>query len=93
MDWEPKLVGLQMNVLSYRLKDDIPTKSAAFERLVHESQSPEVVDDDTKTGVAVLEMEDMRIKAHLVRNSVRIASWTPMREEILEITRTQQTVL
>ena len=90
MEWEPKLVGLLMNVLSYRHKDDIPTKLTAFERLIHESQSPEAVDDDNKTVVTVLGMEDMRAKAHLIRNSVRIASWTQVREEILEITRTQQ---
>ena len=34
-------------------------------------------------------MEDMRVKEHLIRNSVRITSWNQMREEILEITRTQ----
>ena len=89
MDWEPKLVGLLMNVLSHRL-EDVPTKSAASERLVHESQSSETFNDDTKTGVTVLEMEDMRAKAHLIRNSARIASWTQTREDILEITRTQQ---
>ena len=35
-------------------------------------------------------MEDMRVKEHIIGNSLRIASWTQMREEILEITRTQQ---
>ena len=38
----------------------------------------------------MLGMEDMRVKGHLIRNSVRITSWNQMREEILEITRTQQ---
>ena len=38
----------------------------------------------------MLGMEDMRVKEHLIRNSVRITSWNQMREEILEITRTQQ---
>ena len=32
----------------------------------------------------------MRVKEHLIRNSVRITSWNQMQEEILEITRTQQ---
>ena len=89
MEWEPKLVGLLMNVLSYRVRDDIPTKLAAFERLMHESQSPEAVNDDTETGVTVPGMEDMRVKAHPIRNSARIASWTQTREDIPEITRTQ----
>ena len=79
-----------MNVLSCQLKDDIPTKLATSERLVHESQSSKTVDDDTKTGVTVLVMDDMQVKAHLIQNSVRIASWTLMRQEIFEITRTQQ---
>ena len=38
----------------------------------------------------MLGMEDMRVKEHLIRNSVRITSWNQMREEIPEITRTQQ---
>ena len=78
MEWEPKLrtryVGLLMNVLGYRFRDDIPTKLAAFERTVHnyENQSTKTIDDDVKTGVTMLGMEDMRVKEHLIRNSVRI---------------------
>ena len=80
MEWEPKLrtryVGLLMNVLGYRFRDDIPTKLAAFERTVHdyENQSTKTVDDDIKIGVTMLGMEDMRVKEHLIQNSVRIAS-------------------
>ena len=60
MEWEPKLrtryVGLLMNVLGYRFRDDIPTKLAAFERTVHdyENQSTKTVDDDIKIGVTML---------------------------------------
>ena len=95
MEWEPKLrtryVGLLMNVLECRFRDDIPTKLAAFERTVHdyENQSTKTLDDDTKIGVTMLGMEDMRVKEHLIQNSARITSWNEMREEILEITRTQ----
>ena len=95
MEWEPKLrtryVGLLMNVLGCRFRDDIPTKLAAFERTVHdnENQSTKTLDDDTKIGVTMLGMEDMRVKEHLIQNSARITSWNEMREEILEITRTQ----
>ena len=43
MEWEPKLrtryVGLLMNVLEYRFRDDIPTKLAAFERTVHDYEN------------------------------------------------------
>ena len=89
---EPKLwtryVGLLVNVLGYTFRDDIPTKPAACERTVHdyENQSTKTVDDDIKMGVT----GDMRVKEHLIRNSVRITSWNQTREEILEITRTKQ---
>ena len=81
-----------MNVLGYSFRDDIPTKLAAFERTIHdyENQSTKTVDDDIKIGVTMLGMEDMRVKEHLIRNSVRITHWNQMREETLEITRTQQ---
>ena len=88
MEWEPKLrtryVGLLMNVLVYRFRDDIPTKLAAYERTVHdcENQSTKTVDDDINMGVTMLGMEDVRVKEHLIRNSVKITSWTQMREEI-----------
>ena len=88
MEWEPKLrtrhVGLLMNVLGYRFRDDTPTRLAEFERTVqdHENQSTKRV---TMPGV-----EDMRVKEHLIRNNVRITSWSQMRQEIPEITRTQQ---
>ena len=96
MEWEPKLrtryVGLLMKMLGYKFRDDIPTKLAAFERTVHdcENQSTKTVEDDIKIGVTMLGMDDMRVKEHLIRNSVRITTWNQMREEILEITRTQQ---
>ena len=89
MEREPRLDGLLMIVL-YQLKDDIPTKSAASERLVHKSQPSETVGDDIKTGGTVLGMEDMRAEAHVIRNSATIASWTQTGEDNLEITRTQQ---
>ena len=81
-----------MNVLGYRFRDDIPTKLAAFERTVHDyqHQSTKTADDDIKMGVTMLGMKDVRVKEHLIWNSVRITSWNQMREEILEITRTQQ---
>ena len=42
------------------------------------------------TDVNVLEMEDVRVKARLIRKSGRSASWIHMRKEIREIMRTQQ---
>ena len=35
---------------------------------MHKGQSSETVGDDTKTGVTVLVMEDMRVKAYLIQN-------------------------
>ena len=45
-----------LKVLGYRFRDDIPTKLAVFERLVHdyENQIPTTANDDTKIGVTML---------------------------------------
>ena len=80
MEWERKLrtrcVGLFVNVLGYRFRDDIPNKLAAFERTVHdnENQSAKTLNNDIQIGVTMLGMEDIRVKQHLIRNSVRITS-------------------
>ena len=87
---EPRFVGLLRNVLSCRRKDDVPTQLPADEGLAHDSESSKTVIDDIMTGVNVLRMEDGRVKARLILESTRIASWIQMRKEILEITRTQQ---
>ena len=42
------------------------------------------------TDVNVLKMEDGRVEACLIRKGTSIKSWMQMRDEILEITRTQQ---
>ena len=89
-EWEPRFVRLLWNVLSCRRKDDIPTQLSADEGLAHESQSSKTVIDDIMTDVTVLRMEDGRVKARLIRESTRIASWIQMRKEIFEITRIQQ---
>ena len=98
LEWEPKLrsrfVGLRMQAMAYKFTGDIPSGLAAFERLVrdYESQSNKKIDDDEKIGVVLLGMEDSRVKEHLIRNSAGLDTWPKMREEILEITRTQQYV-
>ena len=98
LEWEPKLrsrfVGLRMQAMAYKFTGDIPSALAAFERLVrdYESQSNKKIDDDEKIGVVLLGMEDSRVKEHLIRNSAGLDTWPKMREEILEITRTQQYV-
>ena len=84
---QPRFVGLLRNVLSCRRKDDIPTQLPADEGLAHESQSSETVNDDIMTDVNVLGMEDGRVKACLIWESTRIASWIQIRKEILEIAR------
>ena len=89
-EWKPRFVGLLRNVLSCRRKDDIPTQLLVDEGLAHECQSSETVIDDIMTDVNVLRMEDGRVKACLIQDSTKIASWTQMRKEILEFTRTQQ---
>ena len=82
-----------MNVLGYRFRDDIPNRLAAFEE-PYTTTKPIRKDrrHDSKIRVTMLGMEDVRVKEHFIRTNVRITSWNQMREEILEITRTQQDI-
>ena len=89
--WEPRFVGLLRNVLSFQRKDDIPTQLPADDRFVHKSLSSEIL-DEIKKGVKVLRMKNGRVKACLILERTRTANWIRMREDILEITRTQQHV-
>jgi hypothetical protein len=94
-EYEPRLrtrtVGLLMQVLSYKFSGNVATRLDGFERLVrdYESQSGESVTDATRIGVVMLGMEEPQIREHLIRNAVRLSTWAVMKEEILEVTRTQ----
>ena len=59
-------------------------KLDAFERLVREYEqlTSEEVSDDTKIGVIMLGMVDIKIKEHLVRNGGRLDTWLRMKTEI-----------
>ena len=76
-EWDPRFVGLLRNVLSCR-RDDVPT------------QLLETVIDGIMTDVNVLRMEDGRVEACLVWESIGSTSCIQVRKENLEITRTQQ---
>ncbi len=94
-EYEPRLrtrtVGLLMQVLSYKFSGNVATRLDGFERLVrdYESQSGESITDATRIGVVMLGMEEPQIREHLIRNAVRLNTWAGMKEEILEVTRTQ----
>ncbi|CAK0912068.1 unnamed protein product, partial [Prorocentrum cordatum] len=56
------------------------------------SQSSKKIDDDEKIGVVLLGMEGPRVNEHLIRNSAGLDAWPKVREDILDIARTQQYV-
>ena len=81
MEYEPKLktrtVGMLMQVLGFKFGGNVAARLDAFERAIHEyeSQSKEKVTDDTRIGIVMLGMEDLKIKEHLIRNSSRLGTW------------------
>ena len=95
MEWKPKLrtrcVGLLMNVLGYRFRDDIPNRLAAFERTVHdyENQSTKTVDDDVKIGVTMLGMKDASERAPHHRQSIDATAARSESEELRQGRRQQ----
>ena len=96
LEYNPRLktryVGLLLEILRYKFEGDLVTCIEAFERKVreYEKQSGKDIDDETIIGIVILGVTDASVKEHLVRHSGRLDSWSKMREEILEIARTEK---
>ena len=96
LEYNPRLktryVGLLLEILRYKFEGDLVTCIEAFERKVreYEKQSGKDIDDETIIGIVILGVTDASVKEHLVRHSGRLDKWSKMREEILEIARTEK---
>ena len=96
LEYNPRLktryVGLFVEILRYKFEGDLVTCIEAFERKVreYEKQSGKDIDDETIIGIVILGVTDASVKEHLVRHSGRLDKWSKMREEILEIARTEK---
>ena len=73
--------GLLRNVLSCRCKDDIPTQLPVDEVPKEENQSLDTVIDDIMMDVNLLRMEDERLEACLIWESIGTTSCVQVREE------------
>ena len=95
-EYNPRLktrcVGLLLEILRYKFEGDLVTCIEAFERKVreYEKQSGKDIDDETIIGIVILGVTDASVKEHLARHSGRLDKWSKMREEILEIARTEK---
>ena len=96
LEYNPRLktryVGLLLEILRYKFEGDLVTCIEAFERKVreYEKQSGKDIGDETIIGIVILGVTDASVKEHLVRHSGRLDKWSKMREEILEIARTEK---
>ena len=96
LEYNPRLktryVGLLLEILRCKFEGDLVTCIEAFERKVreYEKQSGKDIDDETIIGIVILGVTDASVKEHLVRHSGRLDKWSKMREEILEIARTEK---
>jgi hypothetical protein len=67
--YKPKLktktVGTLMQVMSFKFAENVAARLDALERAIHdyEAQSKERVTDDTRIGIVMLGMDDLKIRS------------------------------
>ena len=96
LDWDPKIrtrkVGLLIKIPTAKFSGDIPQSLDQFEHLVreYEGQAGKQFDEDLKIGIVIVNMVDTSIQQHLVKNSARLETWKALKEELLDMARTEQ---
>ena len=96
IDWDPKVrtrrVGMMIKILTAKFGGDIPQSLDQFETMIreYEQQSKKVFDEDLKLGLVVVNMTDAGVQKHLVKNANRLDTWKAMKDELLDMARTEQ---
>ncbi|CAK0893740.1 unnamed protein product [Prorocentrum cordatum] len=97
LDWGPKVrtrkVGLLIKmILTAKFSGDIAQSLDQLEHLVREceGQAGQPFDGDLKIGIVIVNMVDATVQQHLVKNSARLETWMAMKEELLDMARTEQ---
>ena len=85
-----RAAGSMMEVLKHQFSSDISTFEA-FEKLVkaHNRRTIKELEDDVKVGVVMMNMQDAGIREHLILHSKRLTTFTEVREEVADISRTR----
>ena len=92
---QSRYVSILMQILSFDFGStagDIGSGIASFEKLVreYENQTGKAIEDDMKLGVITKNMRDVSLREHLIRHAGRLNTWSLLREELMDIVRTQK---
>ncbi|CAE7038143.1 unnamed protein product, partial [Symbiodinium sp. CCMP2592] len=87
-----RYVGTLTTLLSSKFGDDVEGDLAAFEKSVrrYEQESGKTLDEEMLLGIVVNGLKDSSLQSHIIRNSSRLKSFTDVKAELLEISRTNR---
>ena len=80
-----------VSLLGFDFSGDLVSKLELFDREVHsvERLSGEKVADSIKIGVCIRNMDDSRLKEHVVMQAERLHTWAVFKDEVVAIRRVQ----
>ena len=87
-----RLAGALAALMRYNFSGDIQTKLETFERslIAWEKKAGEPISNNIRIGILLNCLEDgSSLKEHLVLNSSRFQTWAEVKEEVVNIRRTQ----
>ena len=87
-----RYVGTLTTLLSSKFGDDVEGDLAAFEKSVrrYEQESGKTLDEEMLLGIVVNGLKDTTLQSHIIRNSSRLKSFSDVKTELLEISRTNR---
>ena len=87
-----RLAGQLLVIMKWNFSGDIQTKVEQFERAVlsWEKKAGEVISTNVRIGILLNCLDDTNpLKEHLVMNSSRFTKWQEIKDEVINIRRTQ----
>ena len=87
-----RVAGALLAILRFNFQGDIQAKLELFERSINEWQhkAKETISDNLRIGILLNCLEDgSSLKEHLILNSNRFNTWTELKDEVINIRRTQ----
>ena len=84
-----RFVGTLTHLLSTKFTTDVEADLPAFEKMTrrYEQETGAPLDDQIKVGIVMNAVTDPGLRDHLIRNSVRLKTYSALKEELLEVAR------
>ena len=87
-----RYVGSLSLILATRFGQDLEAELEGFDKTIrrYEMESGKTIDEEMLLGIVVNGVQDQSIRDHIIRNSSRLNTYKALRDELLEMARTNR---